>query len=345
VTLNSLDPRRLKDTEGASRGVDARVGRQFRMLSSQLALPRLSQRTRPRLRFLTALRLAMAGAVLVTVGGAASATVAYLVRHWHAPAPQVTAPAPVVVARQAGARVRGRSTAAAQRAGNEDLAGDSVAGALEQPAGKSVPPLAVDPPPVVTQLRSQGGASSRPRPTSAVQPSHSLAVPDEGVSVAVPATAIAEEAALLRRALEALRAGQGRRALDALDAYDARFPRGVLGLEASTARAQSLLRVGDKAAALALLDRLPLTEGGQATELRLVRGELRSLGGRCAEALADFESALVAGRQPDDRARALYGRASCRARTGDEAGAQQDRQRYLREFPGGPAVNRLRRQP
>lgn len=153
---------------------------------------------------------------------------------------------------------------------------------------------------------------------------------------------------MLRQALAALRQGKDpKRALELLGAYTIRFPRGALAPEAAAARAQALLLTGDKRGALVVLDQLSLEQGGQASELRIVRGELRSLAGRCPEALADFESVLqqTAGVPPEERARALYGRASCRARTGDPAGAEQDRQRYLREYPQGPASQLLRSQP
>ena len=69
--------------------------------------------------------------------------------------------------------------------------------------------------------------------------------------------------------------------------------------------------------------------------------------GRCQEALSDFDDVLrsSAGSAPSEAARALYGRASCRARTGDLAGAEQDRQRYLKEFPKGPAARQLTSPP
>ena len=95
-----------------------------------------------------------------------------------------------------------------------------------------------------------------------------------------------------------------------------------------------------------ILDRLPLDSDGRGRELHVTRGELRSLAGRCVEALPDFEVVLrSAGARSDDRARALYGRASCRARTGDGVGAEQDRERYLKEFPEGPAIKQLRTHP
>jgi tetratricopeptide (TPR) repeat protein len=163
-----------------------------------------------------------------------------------------------------------------------------------------------------------------------------------------PTPEIAAEADLLRRALLASRsAHDDRGALALLDAYDARFPRGALGWEAAATRAQVLLHLGDRGGALAILDRLPLSDIGRPAGLIVTRGELRSLAGRCQEALLDFELALrTASRlEAAERARAVYGRASCRARTGDAAGAERDRQQYLDEFPEGPAAEHLRGRP
>jgi hypothetical protein len=161
---------------------------------------------------------------------------------------------------------------------------------------------------------------------------------------------VTQEGGLLRQALAALRHDHdGRRALALLDDYDRRFRQGVLALEANSARAQALLQLGDKARALEILDHLPLWHEGYTGELRVIRGELRSLSGRCREALLDFDPVLSAsnGNASDEVARALFGRASCRARTGDLVGAEQDRQHYLKEFPQGPATSNLgsRRRP
>lgn len=193
-----------------------------------------------------------------------------------------------------------------------------------------------------------------PAPTASAEPlaaprhASGPASPRLGTEPAARTHGIAEEAALLRQALLALRQGKdARRALELLDLYGARYPGGSLAPEASAARAQALLRLGDKPGALLILDGLPLVQGNQAVELRLARGELRSLAGRCSDALLDFEEVLEGGMgvHAEDRARALYGRISCRARIGDVAGAQQDRQRYLKEFPDGAAARSLRALP
>jgi hypothetical protein len=158
-----------------------------------------------------------------------------------------------------------------------------------------------------------------------------------------------QEAWLLRQALYALRHDRdAKRALSVLDDYDGSFGgRGALALEATSTRAQALLQLGNKARALELLDRLPLGPGRYTGELLVIRGELRSLSGRCRDALSDFHDVLrtTAGEAPDEVARALFGRASCRARTGDLVGAEEDRQRYLKEFATGPAARQLMSPP
>jgi len=203
--------------------------------------------------------------------------------------------------------------------------------------------FAIEPPPSVSPLRGP-----LPKPFLAEEPAPVKTVSESGGGVSVRADAVNQEAALLRQALAALRREHDARgALRLLDDYDRRFEHGALALEALSARAQALLQLGDHSRALDLLDRLPLAQHGNGGELRVTRGELRSLSGRCREALLDFDAVLGApqGVGPAEVARALFGRASCRARRGDSAGAEEDRQRYLRDFPQGPAARRLLSQP
>lgn len=193
--------------------------------------------------------------------------------------------------------------------------------------------------------------SSPPHPPPPVPPLVAGPTPTQGAagsdgrSFAHPRTdVVSQEAVLLRQALTALRRDHdARAALRVLDDYDRRFGQGSLAWEAASTRAQALLQIGDNARALELLDRLPLSHDRPSGELRVSRGELRSVAGRCREALLDFDAVLSAssGSDPNEVARALFGRASCRARLGDSAGAEADRQRYLSEYPHGPAAGRL----
>jgi tetratricopeptide (TPR) repeat protein len=189
---------------------------------------------------------------------------------------------------------------------------------------------------------------SLPLPTGTLPTGTTSPGPSGHATSQVRTDGVPQEAGLLRQALSALRRDHdAKRALALLDDYDRRFGQGALALEATSARAQALLKLGDNARALELLDRLPLWQERHTGELRVIRGELRSLSGRCPEALSDFDDVLrvTAGNAPKEVARALFGRASCRARTGDLVGAEADRQRYLKEFPQGPAASQLKPPP
>jgi len=203
------------------------------------------------------------------------------------------------------------------------------------------PPLPTGPLPTVAS--PSGSLPSGAMPTGATSSSASGHVTSQG-----RADGVTQEAELLRQALAALRRDHdARRALLLLDDYDRRFGQGTLAREADSTRAQALLQLGDNPRAIAILDRLPFGQAGRTGELRVIRGELRSLSGRCRDALLDFDAVLraTAGSAPTEVARALFGRASCRARTGDPVGAEADRQRYLREFPQGPAARQLSSPP
>jgi TolA-binding protein len=126
-----------------------------------------------------------------------------------------------------------------------------------------------------------------------------------------------------------------------LDQYLQRYPRGVLRTDAELARIDALLQTGASAAALDALEHLPLDGLPRARELRVTRGELRADGGRCRDALSDFEVAAAA---PDALGeRALYRQAACRAQLGDGARARAALESYLQRFPRGRFVGEARR--
>jgi hypothetical protein len=146
---------------------------------------------------------------------------------------------------------------------------------------------------------------------------------------------LAVEADLLGRAMVRLRQERdGGRALTELDDYLARFPQGVLRREANIARAEALLLLGRDRQALVALNGVSLDSYGRGVELRLIRGELRA-STDCAAAIADFDQVLAAPAADPLAERALYGRATCRARRGENAAAAHDLETYLARFPRG----------
>jgi hypothetical protein len=157
---------------------------------------------------------------------------------------------------------------------------------------------------------------SPPAPSLAAAPVTAL----EPAPVPAPATgADGAEAALVASAFRALRAGHDPAgALALLDQHAARFPLGVLAVEAGMARVEALLAQGDRRRALAALEALPEARGAAPPARALLRGELRASLGACREALADFDAALAgaAGGSAELAARARAGRAGCRARLG-----------------------------
>lgn len=164
-------------------------------------------------------------------------------------------------------------------------------------------------------------------------PEHVPAPGDVTVGPSEP-SGLSRESELLQRALEKLRRERdGVGALRLLDEHRARFPSGVLALEAAVARVDALLLLGRRADALEHLARLPLARVGRRVELQLLRGELYAEHD-CRKALGDFDAVLAVASAPFSE-RALYGRAICRLRLGDAAGGRADLEQYLRRFPSG----------
>jgi hypothetical protein len=200
-------------------------------------------------------------------------------------------------------------------------------------------------------------APSHPAPAAPAPPPAPDAAPAAAAprgrkpAVAVPAAAALDrEADELARALHMLhRRGQPARALELLEQHQHRFPRGALRLEVRRARLDALLQLGRRDQALRLLDAEvlagPHALAGTA-ELLTIRGELRARAGRCREAEQDFDALLARGAsalQPAFQERALFGRASCRARRHDQAGARADLEAYRDRFPRGTFIDRVRR--
>jgi hypothetical protein len=182
--------------------------------------------------------------------------------------------------------------------------------------------------------------------TAAASP---VAPPPEPAPVAPPSpvaaapSSLAIETPLLGAALTRLRQQRDATgALAALDAYDARFPRGTLRREADGARVDALLLLGREGDALAVLRRLSLQPRGRDQELRVIRGELTAPSS-CSAAVEDFERVLADAPPVGLAERALHGRATCHARLGDDAAAARDFREYLRRFPEGPFAGEARR--
>jgi tetratricopeptide (TPR) repeat protein len=149
------------------------------------------------------------------------------------------------------------------------------------------------------------------------------------------APSASDEVRALDQAMTLLRREHdGARALAALDAYLARFPRGLLNREARFARVDALLLLGRPDQALAALEVLPLDRGRRSTELQVIRAELRARNS-CTSAAADFDAALSQSPNAALLERIFYGRGVCRSKLGDLAGAADDLHRYVERFPNG----------
>jgi tetratricopeptide (TPR) repeat protein len=130
-------------------------------------------------------------------------------------------------------------------------------------------------------------------------------------------------------------------ALRLLDRRESELVKAGFGHETLILRVEALLALGRRAEVLRLLDAASLTHVAASRALLVTRGELRAEANRCAEGLGDFELVLARSRQVDRQA--LTGRALCRKRLGDLAGAGADIQRLREEFPNQRLPGELER--
>jgi hypothetical protein len=212
-------------------------------------------------------------------------------------------------------------------------------------------PVAVEPPLGAESNAAPVPAKHRRAPRVALV-NEPLPLPPPPAPVAPPPVApppatpspIAVEQALLGQAVKVLRDGHdARTALALLAQHAQQFPDGALASEESMLRVEALLALGRHDEALSVLDRTQLAALPNREEQLVVRGELRAADGRWREAKQDFDDALAARRTlpaasaklRNIQERALWGRASARARLGDEDGARADLELYLKHFPGG----------
>jgi hypothetical protein len=180
-----------------------------------------------------------------------------------------------------------------------------------------------------------------PRPLlPAEAPSISPAMAALNPSAAGPSTPTRAEspstrpqtAGLLKEIVRALRVEHApRRALALLDKHEGELAGQAFAEESLLLRVEAMLALGERAAALRLLDQTSLADLSVSRALFLTRGELRAAANRCAEGIGDFDVVLAESRRPPKTA--LLGRARCKQKLGDLAGAQADFERYRREFP------------
>jgi TolA-binding protein len=125
-------------------------------------------------------------------------------------------------------------------------------------------------------------------------------------------------------------------ALAILDQHQSELGSGALASEANATRIEALLRLGRNGQALTLLDGQRLSAQGLGREMLVARAELRAERARASAAIRDFDLILSSPGHADGiTERALYGRATCRAKSGDWESARGDFTKYLDAFPQG----------
>jgi tetratricopeptide (TPR) repeat protein len=290
-------------------------------------IPHRAHARLPRSRF----RQVAVAAGLVLLGGALSASALQLLHR--ASERSTESAAPTALPRSKSAR---RSSADATKT-PEPLSPATMPEVLV-PASPEPPP---EPASAVPVLRSGRIVAARETPSS-----QRTEPPRPGPAIAPPvgSSALARESGLLASAIVKLRRdGEPGQALAILDQLRAEFGSGALAQEANATRIEALLRLGRNGQALALLDAQTLSARGLAGQMLVARAELRAEQGRFSAALRDFDELLSGRGQPDSvTERARYGRATCRAKSGDWDGARADFQQYLREFPQGGFAERAR---
>jgi Tetratricopeptide repeat len=134
-------------------------------------------------------------------------------------------------------------------------------------------------------------------------------------------------------------------ALSTLEIYRREYPNGLFRAEAAVAEIRANLMQGLDGEALILLDAMHARSFDgipQAFELGLVRAELLGQAERCKEVLPLLDTYLSPSLPPEQRERALFLRASCRAQLKDFEGSRRDLDDYLREFPQGRFASKAR---
>jgi len=201
---------------------------------------------------------------------------------------------------------------------------------ISAPAADVVAELDEEPAPAALRPSTRLNRAERPRRAA------SPAAPTAVAPAPIEESSLLGESKMLGQALNALHQKRdANAALETLSAYEARFPKGLLGEEAQAAKVDALIALSRRSEALALLDRVTFSRLARGGELRAVRGELRAASGRCREASADFAWALDHQPTTATTERALFGRAACRQTLRDLEGARADYGEYLERFPAG----------
>lgn len=140
-----------------------------------------------------------------------------------------------------------QSTSPSRPASPTFVAAPATQSPLPRPRTVVTPPLAE---PTVES------AASAP-PTTLVAPMAPAGSPSAAASMTEPS--LADEVAALDRARGALASGDPRGAQAQLDAYQQRFPRGVMGPEATVLRIEALTAAGDRAGARSMAEQFLAT--------------------------------------------------------------------------------------
>ncbi len=206
------------------------------------------------------------------------------------------------------------------------------------PSGALVPQPALP-----RQLRPAPAQAAAPEAVEALEaaPAPRVASTVGSAAASAQSSRLGLEASSLSAALKELRGGAPQRALAALDRHLLEFPAGALELEARVARVDAQLLLGQRADARRALASLPIERIGRKQELRLIRAELTA-DEDCGRALADFQVLNEQSLPSAWAERALFGRAACLLKLGDDAGAARDFALYLERFPNGRFAAQVR---
>lgn len=269
-------------------------------------------------------RAVAVGALSVLLGGVAAALTGRAVIAWRA--------SQSLRARPSNADVDHQDHGPAPRARPAPAPGTGSEPASVEPAAKSPAPaeLRVLPPAPSARLALVG--PDRPRPHTPDRLDRSPPPSETKAAAEAPGA----EARLLGIGLRALRQDHDpKRTLAILAERDRRFPHGQFGRQVHMVRAEALLVLGQRAAALGVLESLSLDASVADRRLSLARAELRASSARCLKAIEDFDRVLAVEGGDPAAERALIGRAMCHARGGDLGDARADLKAYVVQFPQG----------